>query len=477
MAKPTARAETPQDLIPSFERPPMPKASHTKPQIISAIKVTARRLRRTPTRSEFQSLTGIHWTKVQRLFGGYRAAVREAGLEPDPGGIRIDTAAMLEDFGRLARKLKRHPTREEYEKLGRYASASLETRFHRWSAVRESFLEFVAKNGLEREWGDVAERLCNGPVPRRGGGTSWRKAKPVLPRINADKRGSNRNLLPQINTDDHPSRRKPRLPGAPADEHRSEAEPVRAEILYPQLSGMRCVTRTVLWAMCATATSFNPASLKPTSLKHGRTEEAEEQLTADWTDERGLRNSHARQIGGTDKSVSTPTDQRAGLLGTSVCATRDWSQETERTDKSVCATRFRMNESIEMREALSVPALHFARRVIPGRPVMGPPLMLHGLACEPVNEAGVVFLFGMVAHRLGFWVDSLQMAYPDCEAKLEMEPGLWQHVHIEFEYESRHFRAHRHDEKKCDILVCWRHNWKGCPKEIQVVEMRKLLGR
>lgn len=108
---------------------------------------------------------------------------------------------------------------------------------------------------------------------------------------------------------------------------------------------------------------------------------------------------------------------------------------------------------------------------------MGPPLMLHGLACEPVNEAGVVFLFGMVAHRLGFWVESLQMAYPDCEAKLEVEPGRWQHVHIEFEFESRHFRAHRHDEKKCDILVCWRHNWKGCPKEMQVVELRRILGR
>ncbi len=107
----------------------MRKASHTKPQIISAIKATARRLKRTPTRSEFERLTGIHWMKVQRLFGGYRVAVREAGLEPDPGGIRIDTAAMLEDFGRLARRLKRHPTREEYEKLGRYASASLENGF------------------------------------------------------------------------------------------------------------------------------------------------------------------------------------------------------------------------------------------------------------------------------------------------------------------------------------------------------------
>jgi hypothetical protein len=410
----------------------MPKASHTKSQIISAIKATARRLKRTPTRSEFQRLSGIHWTKVQRMFGGYRVAVREAGLEPDSGGIRIDTAAMLEDFGRLARRLKRHPTREEYEKLGRYASASLETRFHRWSAVRESFLEFVARNGLQREWGDVAERLRNGPVPRRGGGKNWLKAKPVLPRMNADKRGSNRSLSPQIIT----------------DEHRSEAEPVRGEILYPQLRGMRCVTRTVLWAISS--------GQSDTTEINGIAGSKRVEFSEDRRDRRDRNEIAVIGKTSTDRSVSTPADQMPGLLGARVCATQMWA-----------------SENISIHES----SFYFPRRVIPGRPVMGPPLMLHGLACEPVNEAGVVFLFGMVAHRLGFWVDSLQMAYPDCEAKLEMEPGLWQHVHIEFEYESRHFRAHRHDEKKCDILVCWRHNWKGCPKEIQVVEMRKLLGR
>src|SRR6185437_12952027 len=383
----------------------MPKASHTKSQIISSIKATARKLKRTPTRSEFQSLTGIHWTKVQRLFGGYRVAVREAGLEPDPGGIRIDTAAMLEDFGRLARRLKRHPTREEYEKLGRYASASLETRFHRWSAVRESFLQFVARNGLEGQWGDVAERLRDGPVPRRGGGTSWRKAKPVLPRINADKRGSSKSRSGMERESGLSGRSG--LGGHSGREQEFRAEPVRAEILYPQLRGMRCVTRTVFWAMSATQNA--------TLLKDGGTEEGEKLLTADHADdypstrksrvpgtpadERGLRYSHAHQIVGVNKSVSTPADQMPGLLGTSVCATRGGNSMLAAFEQSVTCDW-----------NLTASSLYFPRRVIPGRPVMGPPLMLHGLACEPVNEAGVVFLFGMVAHRLGFWVDSLQMA-------------------------------------------------------------------
>jgi hypothetical protein len=120
--------------------------------------------------------------------------------------------------------------------------------------------------------------------------------------------------------------------------------------------------------------------------------------------------------------------------------------------------------------------LHFPKRVAPGRPMMGAPLKLRGLAYEPVNEMGVVFLFGMVAARLGFRVEALQMSFPDCEAKLEVEPGRWQHMRIEFEYESRKFRDHRHDPEKCDMIVCWRHNWAGCPERIQVVELGKIVG-
>jgi hypothetical protein len=54
---------------------------------------------------------------------------------------------------------------------------------------------------------------------------------------------------------------------------------------------------------------------------------------------------------------------------------------------------------------------------------------------------------------------------------MEVEPGRWQDVRIEFEYESRHFRSHRHDPRRCDIIVCWRHNWRDCPPGLQVLEL------
>ena len=31
--------------------------------------------------------------------------------------------------------------------------------------------------------------------------------------------------------------------------------------------------------------------------------------------------------------------------------------------------------------------------------------------------------------------------------------------------------------KRRDTIVCWRHNWKECPVEIEVVELSRLVGR
>ena len=94
---------------------------------------------------------------------------------------------------------------------------------------------------------------------------------------------------------------------------------------------------------------------------------------------------------------------------------------------------------------------------------------------EPVNEMGVMVLFSMMAQQLGFVIESVQAGFPDCEAKIEVEPGRWQHFRIEFEYESRGFRVHGHDPLQCDLIVCWRHNWKKCPPNIQVLELSKIV--
>jgi hypothetical protein len=109
------------------------------------------------------------------------------------------------------------------------------------------------------------------------------------------------------------------------------------------------------------------------------------------------------------------------------------------------------------------------------RPTYGNPIDFRGLRHEPVNEQGVVFLFGMLAKELGYMVEAIQGRFPDCEAKRRIGPERWQRVHIEFEFESRNFRNHGHPASSCDVIVCWRHNWDECPEDIKVVELSSVI--
>jgi hypothetical protein len=106
-------------------------------------------------------------------------------------------------------------------------------------------------------------------------------------------------------------------------------------------------------------------------------------------------------------------------------------------------------------------------------PTYGPPMWPGPLAYAPVNELGVVFLFGWMAPQLGYVVHRIQPEFPDCEAMRRVSEDRCQLVKIEFELESRNFLKHMHDVKGCDLIICWRHNWPECP--LEVLELRSLL--
>jgi Homing endonuclease associated repeat len=107
------------------------------------------------------------------------------------------------------------------------------------------------------------------------------------------------------------------------------------------------------------------------------------------------------------------------------------------------------------------------------RPVYGPAMAPAALVHEPINEMGVVFLFGTQAARLGFMVTVVQAEFPDCEAFVEVAPNRLQRLRIEFENESRNFLKHGHDPKGCDLIVCWKHNWPECP--VEVLELKSIM--
>lgn len=45
---------------------------------------------------------------------------------------------------------------------------------------------------------------------------------------------------------------------------------------------------------------------------------------------------------------------------------------------------------------------------------VGSPMNFRGLMYQPINEQGVVYLFGLVAEDLNIRVESVQQGYPDC---------------------------------------------------------------
>lgn len=109
-------------------------------------------------------------------------------------------------------------------------------------------------------------------------------------------------------------------------------------------------------------------------------------------------------------------------------------------------------------------------KIMPEQPVYGRLLRPSPLVCAPINEQGVIFLFGALAEKMGFQMLRIQTEYPDGEALRMITENRLQRVRIEFEFESRNFRRHNHDPALCDLIVCWEHNWPESP--IEVIELK-----
>ena len=109
--------------------------------------------------------------------------------------------------------------------------------------------------------------------------------------------------------------------------------------------------------------------------------------------------------------------------------------------------------------------------------LFGQPIDFRGLRHAPINEQGVVYLFGMVSRELGFSVEALQQGFPDCEGKYlhDKSRQLWAKARIEFEFRASNFRKHCHDVNECDVIVCWENDWPDCP--LRVVELKSEIMR
>jgi hypothetical protein len=107
------------------------------------------------------------------------------------------------------------------------------------------------------------------------------------------------------------------------------------------------------------------------------------------------------------------------------------------------------------------------------------PIDFRGLRFAPANRQGVIFLFGIICHELGFLIESFISEFPDCEGKrcVDQENNQWEPIKIQFEYKSSDFKTRTstkgYDQSLCDLIVCWNHNWDE--SSIEVLELRSVL--
>ncbi len=203
-----------------------------------------------------------------------------------------------------------------------------------------------------------------------------------------------------------------------------------------------------------------------------------EELFNDWASvTRRLKKVPSRtEYGALAKHSDTPLRARFGTWTRVPLAWKNYIEKQDRMEE--CKDLLEIIDEFEREQKDSrwgVNPVCTAKKpgLIPGRPVYGPLLRPFPAMHGPTEEQGVVYLFGTMSERLGFVVLHIQKAFPDCEALREVGEGMWQRVIIEFEYESLNFVKHGHDASKCDIIVCWKHNWPECP--LEVVELSKLV--
>lgn len=106
--------------------------------------------------------------------------------------------------------------------------------------------------------------------------------------------------------------------------------------------------------------------------------------------------------------------------------------------------------------------------------VIGEPLNFEGLANAPMEENGVIFLFGKLHERMGIRIKAIRKGFPDATGEVWIKGRLYPRT-FEFEFRSSDFKRHGHDPQKCDILVCWEHDWDDCPKNLFVIELKSEL--
>jgi hypothetical protein len=103
--------------------------------------------------------------------------------------------------------------------------------------------------------------------------------------------------------------------------------------------------------------------------------------------------------------------------------------------------------------------------------IVGEVINFRGLVYAPINEQGVIFLFSKISKDLNIEIEEIKTGFPDAVGRVKTSRGYARRT-IEFEYKSSNYD---HLPEKCDILVCWEHDWPDCPDGIEVIALKEAI--
>jgi hypothetical protein len=101
-----------------------------------------------------------------------------------------------------------------------------------------------------------------------------------------------------------------------------------------------------------------------------------------------------------------------------------------------------------------------------------------GLLRSPIYEQEVIILFSKLTQYLKMRIERFSTRFPDAYLRVKIGKK-WILKSAEFEIYSSAFVDHGHlkdmkeNEKECDMIICWIHDWDHVPENIKVIELRE----
>ena len=138
----------------------------SKQEIMDVIVGCAEKLKHVPTFEELVQMTALSHKQIKKHFGGYTRALLECNLEPKEigrGACKIPLEKLFTEWAGIVRKLKKLPSRSEYEMHSKYTGTPLTRRFGSWQHVPHGLKQFAGKFGLAEEWKAELELVLASP--------------------------------------------------------------------------------------------------------------------------------------------------------------------------------------------------------------------------------------------------------------------------------------------------------------------------